>query len=365
MKKDPRWFGATILVATLTTAPAEAQFYGGGFWGGEFGASTVQGDAARGAGMFAMGMGRYNLDTAQANSIDADTLMRWNQYIYESRLEGARVWRQRQARLEERQKTNLDAIQQRIRNAPNSVDITTGNAPNVALDDLTAPRTFQKVVYEGSKVKIGGDLIREIPFQYAAAAISISVQQLTQGPAPAPLRREEFAADLERLKAVADELRKESEETGSDRPETIQKAKDQVVALRAKVEAVFPRTSQEFRDANRYLKALYGFASMLESPAIDVLLAGVDKRPDATIGELLAFMSAYNLRFGVAQTPRQRQVLLSLFPMLTKLRDETMTGPTTVAPATTIVVGDAPAAVFDGLGYSHAERKASPATTPK
>ena len=48
---------------------------------------------------------------------------------------------------------------------------------------------------------------------------------------------------------------------------------------------------------------------MLNTPAIDVILAGVENRPDATLGELLNFMTAFNLRFGVASTPQQRRDL--------------------------------------------------------
>ena len=52
-------------------------------WGG-WGASTVGGDMARGMGVFAAGAGIYNKQTAVADSINADTLMRWNEYVYTS-----------------------------------------------------------------------------------------------------------------------------------------------------------------------------------------------------------------------------------------------------------------------------------------
>ena len=61
---------------------------------------------------------------------------------------------------------------------------------------------------------------------------------------------------------------------------------------------------------------------MLKTPAIDVLLAGVEKRPDTTMGDLLAFAQAFNLRFGPATTPQQRAIYARLFPALDGLRDE-------------------------------------------
>ena len=61
---------------------------------------------------------------------------------------------------------------------------------------------------------------------------------------------------------------------------------------------------------------------MLKTPAIDVILAGVENRPDATLGEMLNFMTAFNLRFGVASTPQQRQIYSTLYPKLVQLRNE-------------------------------------------
>ena len=150
-------------------------------------------------------------------------------------------------------------------------------------------------------------------------------------------------------------------ELGEDKPETIEKAKDLILAIRAKAEATFARNSQDFRDASRYLKALYGLATMLETPAVNVLLAGVENRPEATLGDLMAFMSAYSLRFGAATTPRQRQVYMTLQPMLARIRDEVAPATASEGPPPSPGVDDAPGAVFEGLGYNHAERKASPA----
>jgi hypothetical protein len=49
--------------------------YGGFGWEG-WGGHTHEGDLARGLGAFAAGTGFYNKQTAIANSIDADTVMR-------------------------------------------------------------------------------------------------------------------------------------------------------------------------------------------------------------------------------------------------------------------------------------------------
>ncbi len=139
---------------------------------------------AAGAGMYAMGAGRYNVETAQANSINAATAMEWNQYMYASRVEAARIWHEKSSRLDAKEKGNYSAIQNRLRNNPTAVDIANGSALNIILNDLTDPKLYKNSVYYGNKVKVGGEMIRDIPFQYASAGISTSVHQLTQGARP-------------------------------------------------------------------------------------------------------------------------------------------------------------------------------------
>jgi hypothetical protein len=58
--------------------------YGGCGWGGWGDAQTPGSSMARGMGIFAAGAGMYNENTAAARSMNADTTMRWNEYIYES-----------------------------------------------------------------------------------------------------------------------------------------------------------------------------------------------------------------------------------------------------------------------------------------
>jgi len=50
--------------------------------------------------------------------------------------------------------------------------------------------------------------------------------------------------------------------------------------------------------------------------------AGVEDRADGTLGELLNFMTAFDLCFDVASTPKQREIYSSLYPKLVRLRNE-------------------------------------------
>src|SRR5271155_2653320 len=77
-----------VLILGVPAGTVRAQGWGWGGWGGW--GQTPQGALAQGMGYYAQGLGVYNLDTAQARSINADTYMRWNQYWYEAHLEATR-----------------------------------------------------------------------------------------------------------------------------------------------------------------------------------------------------------------------------------------------------------------------------------
>src|SRR5277367_3841861 len=88
------------VVGLLASGPvdARAQYgypagYGGYGWGGW--GSTPQSSLARGLGYFNMGRGVYNEDTAVARSINTDTVMRWNQYAYQSHITASNSYRAR------------------------------------------------------------------------------------------------------------------------------------------------------------------------------------------------------------------------------------------------------------------------------
>src|SRR3954451_663746 len=83
------FFGRSMLLAVVfagsgTWAHAQyrypAGYGGGGGWGG--GGATVQGSIASGMGNYAAGAGAYNVQTAQARSMNAQTAMQWNDYMY-------------------------------------------------------------------------------------------------------------------------------------------------------------------------------------------------------------------------------------------------------------------------------------------
>src|SRR5262249_29135480 len=143
---------------------AHAQFFGRGFGIGP--GSTPIGDILRGEGIAAWGMGLYNLNTAQAMSINVDTTIRWDEdgYDYVNR-DMMNKAAHRAARIENN-KRNYNEIMKRILEFPDLADLNKGDALNAVRDQLLDPR-IPPSAYRFSEVTLPGETIRQIPFQYA------------------------------------------------------------------------------------------------------------------------------------------------------------------------------------------------------
>ena len=364
-RKRIRACASVFALLIIQGACAQAQWgypggYGGYGWGG-WGGQTAQGDIARGLGAYAMGAGYYNQQTAVANSINTDTVMRWNQYVYEAQMNANRLRQERLALNRLQTNQAADKTRDRLRNNPERADIYRGDAMNVALDEIDDPRIYAKALQSG-QVKIGGETIRNIPFQSASAVITMSIHQLVKGGPPKALMAPQFAADRKTIKVLGQEIRKQIEEDKTPDKATIQKLLAAINRAEAKAEKLLPKNSKDRVEADKYLKALHGLVAMLDTPAIDLLLAGVEKRPDATLGELLGFMNAFNLRFGPATTPRQKEVYDSLYPKLVDLRNQ-IAPALAAASAATPSGGTEPGEFFNGMSYQDLQKRA-PAPPP-
>jgi hypothetical protein len=172
--------------------------YGGYGWGGW--GSTPQSALARGLGAFNMGRGAYNEDTAVARSINTDTVMRWNQYAYQSQQTAKNSY---QARLLARRNSINRAraeIQDRLRNNPSTRDITDSDALNVLLDVLSNPAAGGSALRR-IKTPLKPELIQEIPFAFASEGITICLDQMTMDEQwPLALRVDDFRPERDGLR---------------------------------------------------------------------------------------------------------------------------------------------------------------------
>ncbi len=286
--------------------------------------------------------------------------MKYNEYMY---LSTQNETAKHHALVAGQQADNIHAqnqIHAKLRDHPDQHDIYMGDALNVAVEEIEDPRVYSKNLNK-AKVTIGGKLVRDIPFRYAPACITVTIHDLVQGPPPAPLMTTDFDDERAAFKGLAKEIRKSIDKGETPDPDTVKKALAVVKSAVAKADQVLPRNTKYRNDVDKYLKSLHGLLGMIQSPALNVLLAGVENHPDASLGELLSFMSAYELRFGQAKTEPQRLAYDKLYPLLVDLRDE-------VAPAlagTPPPKAD-PAAVgefYSRMSYADLQRK--PAAPPQ
>ncbi len=361
-----------LAVLAASGGDARSQYYyptGYGYGGYGFGGwgATPQGSILQGMGAYAQGAGVYNYDTAVADSIDTDTAIRFNQYLYNSMLESRVRYNRHLA-----QKLNLDkdhykARMSRIRNSPTQGDIDSGEPLNAIVDQMSDP----KVINDSSALrlanaKINASTIREIPFRDETDAITISLDELTDPKSwPLPLRAEAFRPEREEYQKAVDDALAEDKEGGSLKPETIARVRNAVARLYQKVGETIPKTQQpDHLQAMNYLKGLAGLSRMLERPNVESVLAELEKIESTTFGNLIAFMHAYNLRFAPATTPKQLAAYRELYPIAVAQRDKVLGKPTEAEAEPTPRPVDNPTAVFYGFDPNHLHpRPAGTATT--
>ena len=182
---------AFILAAVLTAASeARAQYgygrgYGGYGWGGW--GSTPGSSMARGLGMMNMGRGMFNVDTAQAHSINLTTAERWNNAMYRAHAAAGNRYAAKEKKNREDINKADSEIQDRLRNHPNARDVTDGDALNVLLDVLLNPANAD-IALQQIKTPLRPDSIANIPFELASEGMTVCLEPDDDGRPVAPGR---------------------------------------------------------------------------------------------------------------------------------------------------------------------------------
>ena len=129
------------MILSISAGTAFAIDWGWGGWGNWV--DTPEGSLARGLGQYYTGAGIYNKMTAIGDSINADTMMRWNEYMYEAHLEATRRNVARRRGNSERIRTARREILKNLQENPTARDIENGNALNAAITQFSDPQNFQ------------------------------------------------------------------------------------------------------------------------------------------------------------------------------------------------------------------------------
>jgi hypothetical protein len=310
------------LIVLMSGPDARAQWgYGGWGWGG-WGAATPESAALKGAGYYAMGAGMYNLDTAQARNINAQTAMQWNDYVAQVTHESNRIHAMRVHNEFQQNQKLYDAYQQRLRENPGKVEVEDGSALNVALDDLSNPKLGSSAL-RAAKAPVSASLIAEVPFQNAAERVTLMLDDLRGAVKwPDVFEGERFAEDKKTFDEVVARARKEAHESNEISPKTLRDANTFVNNLRAKVDAQPLPDPLDQQEGMKFLTTCSSLLGLLEKPDIQPAILELKKVQDTTIGNLLGFMHAFNLRFGRATTLKEKQAYQQLFQVLDQTRDQ-------------------------------------------
>jgi hypothetical protein len=312
----------TVLAALagllLSASPVHAQWIPAG--------STPQGDYLRGLGIAAWGLGSYNLNTAQAESINVDTAIRLNDYINAVAESSRRAYVERRAAESAELKSNYDKIRQRIRESPEERDVENGDSLNAVLQQmLDAKVDDSSFRFNAFQVPLPVDFIRKIPFKLSEKGEKFSMNRLTvKGKAKWPVAFQDDRLDRPR-QAYERAVDKALEQAVDGK---MQKATIDDIQVRA--EDLFFRLNEVFgpSDEPRYIEAkqriadLKSTARLLTRYQIEQAIAEIDKYSGTTVRDLMLFMQSHNLRFAAAGTPEERRLYPELYAFLIQQRDK-------------------------------------------
>lgn len=355
-----------LLGLCLLSSAARAQYhyppgYGGYGWHG-WGGGAGSGRTAAGMGAFAAGAGQgaANLGAgramnAQARQTNAQTAMGLNDYLNQQ--EAARN-ADYYARMAQNLRDNVNAqaaIQDRILNHPNETDMSNGDALNAQLHQLLNPQVYSRAL-ELAQKPLRSSMIKSLPFEYAAGGIVYSLADLTD-PENVPLvfARPEFASARKTAHDVAAEMLREENEHRVPKRATIKRFLAAVTSAKTILERIADVDPADKRQAEKYLKALYGLTKMIDSPEYDVYLAAVDAEPTAPLCELLIFMHSFNLQFAPAKDPATREYYSMLYDAFREVR-QALNAPAYQPPPPASGPkprDDRAANFFGGMGYQH------------
>ncbi len=290
------------------------------------GAITPVGDIYRGQGVFLEGAGLYNYYSAMGYSIEVDANIRLNEYIYQS-FESMRIAaaRRREQRFQER-RAAYEKEMTRLRNDPDHLDLTRGDALNSMLKDLLDPKIISPSSFRDPalKVSIPVQSVRAIPFLFAPANATFSMKRLTAFETwPTMLRDKPYVLhrkSVERAYARAmDELvaGKISTRAIADLDASINQL--EVVADDGNAKS----RDRLYNDAKAHIRTLRDAVELLKDRRLQQIVAELDRYAGTTVGDLVEFMRRNNLRFGSADIGDESELYPKVFAGMKQMLNAT------------------------------------------
>ena len=316
-----RTIAGALLILLLAGASAEAQFIGPG--------STPVGDYLRGVGVAGWGMGLYNLNTAQANQINAQTSIMVNEYIWACYKNDIKEKAEHRQMILAKKAEAYKQIQDRIHNNPESLDVTSGAALNAKMRELIDPRVsdsasrYAKVPLDDG-VPLDAGVIKRIHFQLGEKGDKFSMSRLRlQGEKvwsvafqdPQFLiycRAYEQAVDAALVLAMDGKMTPEA-------IKAIQKAVDDLeFKLAHTPEIVNPQNQRRYSEAREQLDRMRKSVRLFETLKMQHIFSEIDTYPGMTVNDLRLFMRKHGLSFAPAELPDERTLYPQLYAALVR-----------------------------------------------
>ena len=307
------WLCVPLLTLMVMPATAQRNFGGG---------STVQGDYLRGLGVFEAGLGLYNVRTAQAESINADTAMRVDNYFNEIFRQNRENWNKLDKEREAKVKANYDRNVARISEHPERLDVFTGNALNSAMKDLNNP-AIQEASFRSIEVPIPREMLRRIPFKMDEKGLVFSIQRLTargKGKWPVAFQQDSFEPERRAYDKAIDQAMGEMID-GKVLKTTIDAYDAAVEALGKKLIAVSGSTNNVvYQEANFRVQEMRRASKMIGTLKMQPVMAELDRYTGKNVNDLRQFMMAHNLRFAAVDTADERKLYVDLYASIDTYR---------------------------------------------
>src|SRR5262249_36814328 len=148
---------------------------------------------------------------------NAQTAMKWNDYVAQITHESARIAAARRDQQLARNRALYDARQQQLRDNPGRREIENGDALNVAVEDLS-DRRLGRPALRAAKVPVSASLIATIPFVYASERITLMLDELRSSVKwPEVFDEPRFADDKKTFDDLVARIRESSEDEVSPR----------------------------------------------------------------------------------------------------------------------------------------------------
>jgi hypothetical protein len=266
-------------------------------------------------------LGTFNLNRAHADAIDSSTMMAWNEYMWRCLNEENRRSDDARAARRLRLLALYKERRERIANRPEELDLLNGDALNSLMETLSNPKIHPySLIKKGDTIP--GETIQRCAFRYPSLGMTISLGRLTVRDGwPPALRGKAFAREREAYRR-ASENALDQNVAGKLTLDDFRPLEQAVDELRSKLKATIPASQRDdYVQAKTFIDDLAEAIAPLRDSSGEKVLSGIDRYSGTTAGDAVTFVQRYNLRFGPALTPEERESYHLLYAAMVRLRD--------------------------------------------